>query len=364
MSKQKGKKDFKKQNVKEEKFIDEENDKKSIILILIAIVAVLGLIIASIFIYDKKDDEDIDDKGGQKIEIKVPSVVESEEDESKVAVVKKYVVKYLDADGNQIGKTQKVLDLEDRVNERPPKIDGKRFREWRVEYDTSKKIYYYIATYIDNVERVPKEEEQYLKNEDTYKTTITKVDPNEVATLIGEIEEEMITNPTYYVEVNGEVEENNLTDINATISENNPGEELTIEEEYAHIIALRFNAPEGVTKEDIEKMLVSIYKEDGETALEEGKYHYNGEELNEEGNKKTGRDLLDSTDEEYENNIFYFNYYQEVDTKENTVVEVYWGNDAEADSEAMPTSIPPRDEYVEVYTIDVQNVTTEEVEEI
>lgn len=364
MSKQKSKKDFKNLKAKDSNdFIDEESDKKSIILILIAIVAVLGLILLSIFLFDDKQEGN---EGTDEPDVIVPIVDHTEEDEEektskKVAVVKKYTVKYLDVDGNQIGKTQKVLDLEDRVNEKPPRIECKRFREWRVEYDKAKEIFYYIATYVDNVERVPEEEEPYLNPNSNYVTTISKVETEEVIPrdleVLNQEPVEDVIEPTYLVEVNGEVSETDLAVVNEEISEVNEDEVITIDEEYSEIIALRFNAPEDVTKEDIEQMYINVYEESGEL-LSDDKYHHNGEEWSDETKtiKKTGRQLLDSTDEEYENNIFYFNYYQEVDDKENTLVEVYWGNDPDADPEAIPTPIPPKDEYVEVYEIDVQNV--------
>ena len=57
-------------------------------------------------------------------------------------------------------------------------------------------------------------------------------------------------------------------------------------------------------------MSINVYATNEDETLDEDQYSYNGEDKT-----KTGRDLLDSTDEEYESGIYYFNYYQETDTK-------------------------------------------------
>lgn len=349
---------------KEEKFIEEEDNKKSIILIIVAIIAVLGLIFASIFLFNEKDKKDNDDT---KVDIKIP---EDEEDETEevekvtsktVAKVEAYKVIYLDRDAKQIGETQEVLKLEDRVDEDAPIVLGYRFQEWVEYYDSTEDIYYYIPVYRQNVERIPVTEEPYLDeedsvSEDTYKAAITKVEePNgtitnyaEDGTKTTETAEEgtEVESPTYTVEVTGEVEE---------LSNEEIDDQVSIDEQYNHIIALRFNAPEGTTKENIDKMTIKVSATNPEETLETDQYYYNGED-----SSLTGRELLDSTDEEYENGEFYFYYYQEVDTQTNATVEVYWGNDPEEDLTATPP-VESKPEYTEVYNVDVSGVTTERV---
>ena len=344
MSKKNKNKEFKK-TVVEDNFVEEEDNKKSIILILIAIVAVLGLIFASIFLFNTEETEKPNDEG-ERVEVKLPVEETVEEEKEELAIAKKYKVIYTDEDGKQLGKTQEVLDLEDRVNEKAPKVEGKRFVEWLME--EIDEVYYCTPIYVSNVERIPLEEEPYLDEEDgeterTYNVEITEVlmPGDEV-----EVEDEgviAITNPTYEVEITGEVEELEPTEI---------AEELTIDEEYNHIVGLKFNAPEDITKENIDNMTIEVF---GTNALlTDGQYHFNGEDPT-----KTGRDLLDSTDEEYESGIFYFYYYQEADTKTNTTLEVYWGNDPEADANALPDPVLPKDEYVEVYNVNLDNVELE-----
>lgn len=343
MNKQ-SKKDFKKPIVKEENedFLEEENEKKSIALILIAIAVVLGLIFVSFFIF--KDKTPQDDKKGD--ETKTPEVVETPEEETDevvASVVKRAVhtIIYLDENGDPIGKTQKVYDLDDRINEKAPLKEGFRFSEWIIKYNKQDKVYYCIPIYVQNVERIPLAEEPYLdeekaEEENSYVAAISEVKmPSEGGP---------VTKPTYEVEITGEVEELDPSRIS---------NELTIDSAYKHLIALRFNAPENVTKESIKNMSIKVSTTNPNDTIDDDQYHYNGENP-----AKTGRELLDSTDEEYGNDIFYFYYYQEVDTQTNTTIEVYWGNDPSADPVSTPP-VEPQDEYIEVYNINVENVVLE-----
>ncbi len=337
---EKPKKEFKKPiSSKEDDFIEEEDNRKSIILIIIAIIAVLGLIFASIFLFNEKAENN-GKEDDNKIDVKIPEE-EEEEEESAEKVTSKTVatsevlkVAYLDGDGNQIGKTQEVLKLSDRVDESAPKVAGYRFREWLEYYDKEENIYYYIPIYRQNVERIPAEEELYLDEEksndaDTYTVEVT-------------LSENQTESPTYDVKITGEVEELESDEI---------ADNISIAEQYNHIIALRFNAPEGITPENIAKMKIKVYATDESETLEEDQYYYKGEDPLLEG-----RDLLDSTDEEYANGEYYFYYYQEVDSQTNATVEVYWGNDPEEDSSETP---PYKAEYIEVYNIDVSEVELE-----
>ena len=97
-------------------------------------------------------------------------------------------------------------------------------------------------------------------------------------------------------------------------------------------------------------MKVTVHTTNPNETISEDQYSYNGED-----STKSGRELLDSTDEEYENGLFYFDYYQETDTGTNTTIEVYWGNDPDANE-----TTEPKDEYVEVYNINLDNVENEE----
>ena len=314
---------------KDEEIIIEENNTKSIVAILIGIVIVLGLIFLTIFL--SKDDEEVKlDDVIKDTKIDIVEKIDSEEENTSNVVAlssKKYTVVFLDVDGNQIGKTQKVLSLKDVKNEKAPKINGMRFTEWVKEYSEEDDTYYFIASYRQNVEKIEEKEEKHIK----YKSK----SPLCAASQFRE-ENDVI--------IEGEIPLVEETD-----------EEVTISNEYEHILALRVNAPEDITKENIENMTIEVRPENEQDALSEDQYSYNGEDKN-----KSGRDLLDSTDEEYENNIFYFYYYQETDTKTNTTLEVYWGNDEEANKDE---SKEVEDKYIETYNIKFDNVENEEKSE-
>lgn len=314
---------------KKEEIIEEDN-KKGIIIILIAIVVVLGLIILTAVLSKETElSEKPDDQGTPvKIELKDEDLSNTPKKTNVVSVANKtYVVKYLDIDGEQLGKTQRLSSLNDRVNEKAPRIDGMRFVEWTQKYDENEDVYYYIASYRQNVEAVTEDVKVTHKKAPTYIATVTPV------------ENEETEKPTYDVDIEGEVPE----------VEEIP-EEISISEEYARILVLRFYAPEDVTKEQIENMKVTVHATNPNETINEDQYSYNGEDTT-----KSGRELLDSTDEEYESGLFYFDYYQETDTKTDTTVEVYWGNDPDANE-----TTEPKDEYVEVYNINLDNVEVNE----
>ena len=320
--------------MKKEQEIGKEDNKKAIIILSIAIVVVLGLIILTALLSKNEEEKKLDNNNGTpvKIDLKDKDLSTETKEASNVKQVssKIYVVKYLDIDGEQLGKTQRISSLEDRVNEKAPRIDGMRFVEWIQKYDENEDVYYFIASYRQNVEAVTEEIKVTHKTPPTYSATVTPVD-NENA-----------DKPTYDVDIEGEVPEAEL------------GEDVSISEEYAHILVLRFYAPEDVTKEQIENMKVTVHATNPNETINEDQYSYNGEDTN-----KSGRELLDSTDEEYENGVFYFDYYQETDTGTNTTVEVYWGNDPDANE-----TTEPKDEYIEVYNINIDNVTnSQETEE-
>lgn len=356
------KKEFKKPiSLKEEKFIDEDEDnKKSIILIIVAIIAVLGLIFASVFLFNDKGKTDDD-----KIDVVVPDEKDDEEDvvekvtSKTVAEVETYTVIYLDRNAGQIGETQEVVNLEDRVDEDAPSYPGYRFQEWIEYYDASSNIYYYVPIYRQNVERIDASEEPYLDEEDSnmedsYQVAIVKAESpdgtvvtyNEDETFdVTEAEEDdVVVSPTYTVAVTGTVEELEADEID---------EQVSIDSQYNHIIALRFNAPEGTTKESAANMAIKVYATSQNDSLGEEQYYYKGED-----SSLSGTQLLDSTEEEMNNGEFYFYYYQEVDTNINSTVEVYWGNDPEADPAGTPV-VNPKPEYKEIYNIDVSSVELE-----
>lgn len=321
--------------MKKEQEIGKEDNKKAIIILSIAIVVVLGLIILTAALSKTEEEKKLDDNNGTpvKIDLKDKDLSTETKETSNVKQVssKIYVVKYLDIDGEQLGKTQRVSSLEDRVNEKAPRIDGMRFVEWVKKYNENEDVYYFIASYRQNVEAVTEEIKVEHKKTPTYTAIVTPVETEET------------TKPTYDVDVEGEVPE----------VEEIP-EDVSISEEYAHILVLRFYAPEDVTKEQIENMKVTVRATNPNETINEDQYSYNGEDTN-----KSGRDLLDSTDEEYENGVFYFDYYQETDTGTNATVEVYWGNDLDANE-----TTEPKDEYIEVYNINIDNVTnSQETEE-
>ncbi len=306
--------------------IVEEDTKKGIIIISIAIAVVIGLIVLTAHLSNNAFEEETPSSINDKTEVKKDEDLTEREvsNNSLIATVsnKIYIVRYLDIDGEQLGKTQRLLSLNDRINEKAPKIDGMRFVEWVHSYDENEDIHYYIASYRENVEVVTKEVKV------TYKKTPT------VTSTIIPVENEELESSTYDVIIEGEVPETELT------------EDVTISEEYEHVIALRFYAPEDVTEKDIENMSINVYATDENEIINEDQYSYNGEDTT-----KKGRELLDSTDEEYANGIYYFDYYQETETSTNTTVEVYWGNDHNANE-----TTPPQSEYIEVYNIDLDNV--------
>lgn len=318
--------------MKKEQEIGKEDNKKAIIILSIAIVVVLGLIILTALL--SKEEKKLDDNAGTpvKIDLKDKDLSTEPKETSNVKQVssKIYVVKYLDIDGEQLGKTQRLSSLDDRVNEKAPRIDGMRFVEWVKKYNENEDVYYFIASYRQNVEAVTEEVKVTHKQTPTYTATVTPV------------EDEEVEKPTYDVDIEGEVPETEL------------GEDVSISEEYTHILVLRFYAPEDVTKEQIENMKVTVHATNPNETINEDQYSYNGED-----GTKTGRDLLDSTDEEYENGVFYFDYYQETDTGTNTTIEVYWGNDPDANE-----TTEPKDEYIEIYNVNLDSVTnSQETEE-
>ena len=321
--------------MKKETEIMEEDTKKGIIIISVAIAVVLGLIILTAYLSNNYLEEQSSNTTEKTEEKKDENISESKKVTNSNVVstsTKTYIVRYLDIDGEQLGKTQRLNSLEDRVNEKAPKIEGMRFVEWVHDYDENEDVHYYVASYRENVEVIEEPVKIVYKKPSTVTSTVVPVENKETE------------NSTYDVIIEGEIEEVEELD-----------EDVTISEDYEHILALRFYAPEDVTEEDIENMTINVYTTNPNEELDDDQYSYNGED-----STKKGRDLLDSTDDEYENGIYYFDYYQETDTKTNTTLEVYWGNDKEANE-----TTPPKDEYVERYNIILNNVENkkEEVEE-
>lgn len=316
--------------MKNKQEIGEEDNKKAIIILSIAIATVIGLIVLTAFLSKETNLENKnqnDDGTPVKIDLKDKDLNTDKKTSQNTATKlssKIYVVKYIDIDGEQLGKTQRLLSLSDRINEKAPKIDGMRFVEWVQKYNESEDVYYFIASYRQNVEAVTEDTKVTHKTSPTYTAAVLPIENTE--------EEKQV----YNVEVEGNVPE----------VEEIP-DDISISEEYANILVLRFYAPEDVTKEQIENMKVTVHATNPNEIVNEDQYSYNGEDAT-----KSGRELLDSTDEEYENGVLYFDYYQETDTKTNTTVEVYWGNDPDASE-----TTEPKDEYVEVYNINLDNVT-------
>lgn len=355
---------------KKEESIVEESNNKSIIITLVAIFVVLGLILGYTIATNNKEKLE---PGEEDVEIIDDGPTEYLEEVSleETPVVKKvtstiasaietYDVVYLDHDLNQIGETQKVTKAEERVDEQAPKLSGHRFSKWAEVYDENTKTYYYVAVYVKNVERIPAAEEPYLnerkaETEETYTVEIEEVVPEEnndkEENLEDPIETEENINseeemgPTYDVTISGEIE---------YLEEDDVEEEVTIDtEEFSHIIALKFNAPENVTKENIDNMWIKLNPTHKEETIEEDQYSYKGED-----ELLSGKELLDSSEEEYENDNFYFYYYQEADTQTEVTIEVYWGNDPEENEEACPP-VGPSSEYIETYNIKFEEVELE-----
>ena len=295
-------KNEKKQKIDKD-FIEEENNGKFILVIILSILVVLALIIGSVYYFNKDTEEPekennkpvevIDDQDLEEDENEEPEIEEKEESTSvfeeiiadnqttedtneenpneggEVPVEITYTVKYLNASNEQIGEDQLVKDLSDAIEPAVPEKEG-------------------------------------------YKGTWTGMCDNEtnVCTYTPKYEKIIVTmseGSTYNINLNGNViEATGLVIENGTRDEN--GNRSYIE--------IKFIAPDEITKEMVEEMKLTITTEGVDGGITEN-----------------GITILDSTKEEIEEEIFYFNYTVAVDNTEDLVlpeIAIDWGNGVES----------------------------------
>ena len=296
-------KDEKKQKVDSD-FIEEESNGKFILFIVLSILVVLALIIGSVY-YFNRDTEEPEKENNNPVDIiENPDLeedeneeTETEEDEESTPVFDEiiadnqttegdveeekpsegeeapveitYTVKYLNSSNEQIGEVQVVKDLADVIEPAVPEKTGYK-GTWTGKCDTETNV----CTYTPKYEKII--------------VTIAQ-EANYNVTLNGSV-----------IEAKGLVIENGTRDENGNRS----------------YIKIKFIAPDEITKEMVEKMKLTITTEGVDGGITEN-----------------GITILDSTEEEIEKGIFYFNYKVAVDNTEDLVlpeITVDWGNGVES----------------------------------
>ena len=296
-------KDEKKQKVDSD-FIEEESNGKFILFIVLSILVVLALIIGSVY-YFNRDTEEPEKENNNPVDIiENPDLeedeneeTENEEDEESTPVFDEiiadnqttegdveeekpsegeeapveitYTVKYLNSSNEQIGEVQVVKDLADVIEPAVPEKTGYK-GTWTGKCDTETNV----CTYTPKYEKII--------------VTIAQ-EANYNVTLNGSV-----------IEAKGLVIENGTRDENGNRS----------------YIEVKFIAPDEITKEMVEKMKLTITTEGVDGGITEN-----------------GITILDSTEEEIEEGIFYFNYTVAVDNTEDLVlpeITVDWGNGVES----------------------------------
>ena len=296
-------KDEKKQKVDSD-FIEEESNGKFILFIVLSILVVLALIIGSVY-YFNRDTEEPEKENNNPVDIiENPDLeedeneeTETEEDEESTPVFDEiiadnqttegdveeekpsegeeapveitYTVKYLNSSNEQIGEVQVVKDLADVIEPAVPEKTGYK-GTWTGKCDTETNV----CTYTPKYEKII--------------VTIAQ-EANYNVTLNGSV-----------IEAKGLVIENGTRDENGNRS----------------YIEIKFIAPDEITKEMVEKMKLTITTEGVDGGITEN-----------------GITILDSTEEEIEKGIFYFNYKVAVDNTEDLVlpeITVDWGNGVES----------------------------------
>lgn len=296
-------KDEKKQKVDSD-FIEEESNGKFILFIVLSILVVLALIIGSVY-YFNRDTEEPEKENNNPVDIiENPDLEEDENEETEIEedeestpvfdeiiadnqttegdveeekpsegeeapVEITYTVKYLNSSNEQIGEVQVVKDLADVIEPAVPEKTGYK-GTWTGKCDTETNV----CTYTPKYEKII--------------VTIAQ-EANYNVTLNGSV-----------IEAKGLVIENGTRDENGNRS----------------YIEIKFIAPDEITKEMVEKMKLTITTEGVDGGITEN-----------------GITILDSTEEEIEEGIFYFNYTVAVDNTEDLVlpeITVDWGNGVES----------------------------------
>lgn len=296
-------------------FIDEESNGKFILFIVLSILVVLGLIIGSVYYFNRDVEEKPSETEKNPVEIiENPDLeedkeneeqepeeeetypvfddtvanVDDEEDEPEINEPTEepeekiiYTIMFFDEKDNQIGETQKVEDLSNIVTPEVPVVEGYE-GEWVSECDEN------------NVCR--------------YKPKYKKI-------LVAAVED-----ATYDINLNGSVIE-----VSGTVIESGRAEADFAESGYRSYVKVKFIAPENVTKEMLETMSLSIKVEGVDGGINEN-----------------GIGILDSTPEEIENGVYYFYYTIAIDEVPELAlpeITVNWGNGND-----------------NAYTIDTENV--------
>lgn len=282
-------------------FIEEESNGKFILFIVLSILVVLGLIIGSVYYFNKDAEEPEEDNKPVEI-IENPDLVEEDEEneaeeeeestpvfdeiiadnqtteneveeenptkDEEIPVEITYTVKYLNEFNEQIGEDQVVKDLADVIEPVVPEKDGYK-GTWTGKCDNET----YVCVYTPKYEKII--------------VTIAQ-EANYNVTLNGSV-----------IEAKGLVIENGTRDENGNRS----------------YIEIKFIAPDGITKDMLENMSLSVKTEGVAGSITEN-----------------GINILDSTLEEIENGNFYFNQLVAVDDTEDLVlpeITVDWGDGVE-----------------------------------
>ena len=120
----------------------------------------------------------------------------------------------------------------------------------------------------------------------------------------------MSESSTYNIDLNG-----NVIEATGLVIESGRPENEFLNTGYRSYIKIKFIAPDGITKEMVEEMKLTITTEGVDGGITEN-----------------GITILDSTEEEIEEGIFYFNYTVAVDNDEKLTlpeITIDWGNGTE-----------------------------------
>lgn len=291
MANTKNKKEFKKPIQKEkieEKFVEDENNKKVILIICLSILVVLGLIIGSVYYFgneDKERNNEIkepeikdpiieveEDEEEERVEEEKPIVIltptESEEETAEEENVQKMTFIFYNENGEKIGEQV----IEDGVELEYPEVEEKEGynQTWVAECDDET---------------------------DTCKLTIQY---DKILVMLGEDKDYEVTLTNETIKVTGTV-----------FYEETPRENF-LGTDYNNYIKIKFLSPDELTSEQIRNMTVTVTRE----GLEGG-YTYNGD------------GVLDSTEEEKLAGNYYFFLEQAVDkgTTETPTIIIDWDGD-------------------------------------
>ena len=283
-------------------FIEEESNGKFVLFIVLSILVVLGLIIGSVYYFNRDIEEpeeennnpvdiienpDLEENEVEEEEESIPVFDEiiadnqtteneveeenpTEDEETSVEIT--YTVKYLNEFNEQIGEVQLVKDLADVIEPTVPEKNGYK-GSWTGMCDNET----YVCVYTPKYEKI-------------------------IVT--------MSESSTYNIDLNG-----NVIEATGLVIESGRPENEFLDTGYRSYIKIKFIAPDGITKEMVEEMKLTITTEGVDGGITEN-----------------GITILDSTEEEIEEGIFYFNYTVAVDNDEKLTlpeITIDWGNGTE-----------------------------------